>query len=917
MRFLAVSIERVPRLVRFALVGGTCAAFQQACLVSFVRGGVQPNVANLIAFLVAAQINFVLSDAITWRDRRESHVSFAATGRRLLRFNAMVCSTLIVNQVVFALVSPFTHYFVAGLLAILVTASLNYAVSRNLVFALAPLRLVAHPVAVTGTGVPAHASASSRSEDRTAMDDHTHHITPASLTGTRSRRADAPSVAHERAAIGGRGIAVVVALGALVLGGFTLRALFLDLQSAFMDEGTYILTGRHLIEGGEVYAYYLYWAYGSYLWPLMAGAADMMGGIGAVRLLTAILGASMVVPTAFLAAHLAPPHLKASRWTAGLIAGLVMATFPTAIAVGRFGTYDLMAGAAFMGGVALLATLRERSRRWVLLTAAAVLFTAFLSKYIVALYFPFICLYLMVAPRKNWRVSLRNVVWFVAPLSLACAAYFAYYHTALLALLHFSSSYTDLKSPVPLREYVEQRPELWALAAFAAFGWRAVSRPVRLITVGGAAVILGAQAATRADADWWKHSIYLIFFLSPLAAYALAPTVERIFNIKSLAAMPRLSWRAVATLLAAGVMVPVTVAALITGVGVLSARPDFDRLRQAGSLVLLAVALLALLFAPLVEILRERAKRKPLGVSRRTLGAVFAAVVVVPVLLGSSLLNANWLLTHYPNLNPAVSTIRREATGARAVLTDDSAVRYYLYGIVRWEQINDPFSFEYQNLKDMEAYRKAISDRFFDVIVLDGGVGPLGKRLRAEFGSTLIPRYYERVYSMPNGFEGQQTEVYRARKEVSSERTVASDATVYRFAGGTEGWGARGSAGLTPGAQVSTSTTQTFEGHPTLRFAVGRPDSLVTVRQEGRVTRVRAQVYVETTKPNAEARIGMVGFDRNWQWHDDDYTQVVPPERWTEITWELAEPGVYNEIGLTFSSNAVRTVYVGQVTVEP
>ena len=45
-------------------------------------------------------------------------------------------------------------------------------------------------------------------------------------------------------------------------------------------------------------------------------------------------------------------------------------------------------------------------------------------------------------------------------------------------------------------------------------------------------------------------------------------------------------------------------------------------------------------------------------------------------------------------------------------------------------------------------------------------------------------------------------------------------------------------------------------------------------------------------------RVGFMGFDSNWQWHDDGFRWVVPPDSWTTITWDLADPGDYEEVGL-------------------
>src|SRR5918911_435669 len=67
-------------------------------------------------------------------------------------------------------------------------------------------------------------------------------------------------------------------LASVALVALALRLDGLEQQSAYMDEGTYVLTGRMLLEQHAVYAEALSWAYGSYLWPLLAGVADELRG---------------------------------------------------------------------------------------------------------------------------------------------------------------------------------------------------------------------------------------------------------------------------------------------------------------------------------------------------------------------------------------------------------------------------------------------------------------------------------------------------------------------------------------------------------------------------------------------------------------------------------------------------------------
>lgn len=724
---------------------------------------------------------------------------------------------------------------------------------------------------------------------------------------------------------------LVAALCGVMLGAFTLRALLINRQSAFMDEKTQILIGRYLIEKHTVYADALDWSYGSYLWPLLAGAADMVGGLSLVRLLTALFGALMVLATALTTLNLAPRTASPSqRWTAALLAGLVMALFPTAIALGRFGTYDAFAGAAFMAGIALLVSVRHSGRRTALLGAAGAMFVAFLSKYVVAIYFPAICLYLMlsplVQPPRNWRTALRNTTWFVVPLAAACALYFLAFSEDLLTLLSFSTSYTDLKSATPLREYVWQRPEVWALAGLAAYGWQRAGRPERLITVGGAGIIVAFHVYTRADFDWWKHSLYAIFFLAPLAGLALAPLAERLVGTGGRQESPRARWQILSLALAAGALAP-TVGGIVTvAAQALALGSTFSRWKFAFSLVLLVATLLGLFLAPLVELhLEARSKRGAKPIAWRAIGLTLATVIATPLALAFTLAQSDRLVTFYPNLNPAVDAIRTHAAGTRTILVDDSAVRYYLYPQMRTEDVVDPFALDYRGRRyallsgpeEIEGYRRAIMDRYFDAIVLDGGIGPFGARIKRDLGG-LIAEHYDRVYSVADE-HGKVVEIYRPREDVAPvARALPAGATLYSHETGFEGWGAQPENGeLQAGLGVTISLERTWQGRPSLQFDVTPELSLFGVRQTGPVTRVRAWIYVvPTERAGSEVHLGMVGFDQNWQWHDNGFDSVVVIGRWTEVTWELAEPGLYNTIGFKLQPANVETIYVGRVEIE-
>jgi putative flippase GtrA len=127
-------IERIPRPLRFGFVGGTCAALQLGILFVLVHLGLEQHAANILAFLLSTQGNFVLSSSITWHERRGIAPTRSTAAARLASYNAMALGTLLVNQAVFTLAVHATHYLVASALGIVVAALLNYLVSGAVIF---------------------------------------------------------------------------------------------------------------------------------------------------------------------------------------------------------------------------------------------------------------------------------------------------------------------------------------------------------------------------------------------------------------------------------------------------------------------------------------------------------------------------------------------------------------------------------------------------------------------------------------------------------------------------------------------------------------------------------------------------------------------------------------------------------------
>jgi hypothetical protein len=705
-----------------------------------------------------------------------------------------------------------------------------------------------------------------------------------------------------------RAMTIIAMLLGITVGSFILRALFVGEQSAFMDEKSYILIGRYLIEQQRDHFNALEWVYGFYLWPILAGFVDIWGGLTAVRLVTSAFGVVSVLMTALTALWIAPRSLSSSqRWLAALIAGGFMAVFPTAIAVGRLGTYDAMAAAAFMTGIALLVR-AQNGRSWLLLAGTIAVFVAFLTKYIVAVFFPFICIYLMVKARSRSDFA-RTIGWLVMPLSAACAGYFLLFRADMLALISHAmeTSTVDLRSDTPLREYVWQRPELWVLGGLAALGWKQATRFGREVAFGGAAVLVGFQLITRADFDFWKHSIYVIYFLAPPAGLALASWIERVLVPRQHTARSRPRWQTIGSALIIALLLPLVSAGIFISLDSTIGLPSPASDQSKVALVFAIAIVVGITFAPLVERITESAEQRTEPWSKwRTAGLILPVVMIVLLVTTFSVAEADRLATSYPNLNSSIAEIRQHTDGAQVVLTDDSAVGYYLYPDV--EFVYDPFFIEYEGHQGMEGYRRAINDQYFDVIVFDGGIGPFAQEFNSEL-TGLINQEYERVYQEELS-NGSKLEIYRPAEVVLEPLDDRSN--VYRFDTGLQGWGSRiGSSDFQAGAHVSTSDNQTLSGYPTLEFKSSEPNSMVSVSRLTIVAKMTVWIYIPTIEGgDSEVLVGMVGFDHDWQWHDDEFQNFVPTGRWHEISWDLSDPGVYNELGLFFPEPLDQPVYL-------
>jgi putative flippase GtrA len=120
------------RIVIFAAVGATCFCLQIALLTVAVHLGADRPIANAIGFAFSAQLNFLLSSRVTWRDRPVS--GRRDMGSRWLAYNGTALISLGVNTTVFTLSYHEIGTTPAAALGVLIGTVVVYLTCNLLIF---------------------------------------------------------------------------------------------------------------------------------------------------------------------------------------------------------------------------------------------------------------------------------------------------------------------------------------------------------------------------------------------------------------------------------------------------------------------------------------------------------------------------------------------------------------------------------------------------------------------------------------------------------------------------------------------------------------------------------------------------------------------------------------------------------------
>lgn len=125
---------RNARLLYFGMVGTLCFAVQQLILHVLTDNPFDATSANSIGFVASAQLNFMLSRYLTWRDRRSNRFI-----SQWAKFNVTVLSSLVVNTMVFYVLYTLTAVMaLASAIAVIIGTGVSYVANNLMTFQAAP-----------------------------------------------------------------------------------------------------------------------------------------------------------------------------------------------------------------------------------------------------------------------------------------------------------------------------------------------------------------------------------------------------------------------------------------------------------------------------------------------------------------------------------------------------------------------------------------------------------------------------------------------------------------------------------------------------------------------------------------------------------------------------------------------------------
>lgn len=320
-------------------------------------------------------------------------------------------------------------------------------------------------------------------------------------------------------------------LALILLIAFLLRVENLRYNSLFIDEATYIVRGKRILDGyiAEVIGDIAWIGGFPFFYPLLSALFYILGGIWATRFFSVLLGTGTVLATYVFTRELGFFRKTNSNVLAGILAALFMATSAIPITESRLAVYDMLTYSLFLTSLIVLRRAGRTRSPSVYFSAAFLFFLSFLAKYVVIMYLPiFLLLPSVYAALRGKRLALKQVVEYaVGPLALMMTFYIGLNSTRLYEFLTQQTITQEASVRVVINNFFESN---WVLMILALFGVSLLLRKqlwVALILVSAMFLPLLSHMVSGNALSVSQHSFLSLIFAIPLIGGFLTLLLQR------------------------------------------------------------------------------------------------------------------------------------------------------------------------------------------------------------------------------------------------------------------------------------------------------------------------------------------------------------------------------------------------------
>lgn len=229
-----------------------------------------------------------------------------------------------------------------------------------------------------------------------------------------------------------------IAFYAILILAFVIRAINLNYNSAFNDEAIYIVIGRMGLFAND------WWSYGAKLWmaglpyiyPTFAALAYEVGGLAGSRLLNVLFGI-ILIEEVYRFVRLLNFFDRKTNTIAALIAAFLVAFSGIGMHVSKLATYDMPSFMFFMLGINSFLKAKQFSNGKYYFLTFLFLFLAFLTKIIIAIFFPILFIIsIWMLKDKSREEKQKAAAYLYGPFVLATIVYVLSYRDNLMTYVN-------------------------------------------------------------------------------------------------------------------------------------------------------------------------------------------------------------------------------------------------------------------------------------------------------------------------------------------------------------------------------------------------------------------------------------------------------------------------------------------------